>query len=230
MGIGQWDNNYFKKFANNKEAGIFLPDVTSEHTRFDKHLKEEIMSMSNVFYSYIDQFIKVSKTSLSTLFGTRITTDYRLKELIALAIWIHTDSSILYSLGSTKELVDNVFDDYVKPWACDDDARCIKYFLDTFTTFGFFSLDDSDLSFLRVGIYNCVTTAFIFEKSLLTSYVELISQPGRVTDVSMFQEVVLSSYAARPNLLYTANSAFFSQVEPNLLEILQSLTKEVELV
>ncbi len=230
MSIGQWDNNYFKKFQNNKTAGIFLPDVTTSHSRFNSQIREEIKSLSDIIYGYFDQFIKVSKLNITQLFGERIATDYRLKELIGIAIWIHSDSSILYSLGDTKAVVDDVVNEYIKPWACDDDERCIRYFLDVFTTFGFFNLDDSDTSFLRSVVYNCVTTAFIFEKTLLSSYVNLISTPGRAADIVLFEEVILSSYLCRENILYTANSTFFQEIEPNLVDILQSFKKEAELV
>lgn len=225
-----YNNNYISKFSTDKNSKVFLPTPALPSTHITSKEVEEIRNLSEWLYGYLDQFISVSKITLSQLFTDEVSSPVRLKELIKIAIWIHKDIPIAFSMGDSRELALDIFQMYVVPGASIVDATIIAYFLDALTLYGYYSIKEFNQSFVRTTIYNLVTSASISHPQFLDTYLRFISWPSHDKDVEEFQKIVLQSYAQRTNLLYTANSAFFGHIEPGLKLILDSENKQLEKV
>lgn len=218
------ENNYIRKYHSAKDAKVFLQDTAVGNiTSIDK---DSIGTLSDFIYGYLDQYLTVTDMTLVKLFTPQVSTVPRIKELISIAMWIHASLPTTFAIGQTREHAIDIFEKQIEPYSAAEDAKVIKFFLDALTLYGYYFSEDFNNSYVRLMVYNIVTSVMISHPYFLNEYLKLICYPAHQKDIDSFKQIILDSYSSRENLLYVSNSAFFANVESGLKLILDSRHKE----
>lgn len=206
--MGMMTNNFWMKYSSLPQSKIYLPDPDKPSTSLNKSTCQLIQNFSDVLLSYLDQIKKVNGwENFVPIFGVDLKNE-RIKELISIGTWIYISSPWVFAIASQREYYEYVLSETLHDYNDEEYFFLLKYGK-VLTSFGYYSLDNPDYSFVEKSFFNVFTCIFFCELELFKGLIMMANNPADFSETQQFFKTLISSYMNRSE---TDGSIFYLDV------------------